>query len=74
MVVLNKQFSFQLNGSDEEMMVNRRTSFVGTAQYVSPEMLTNSGEWLYIILSFKLMEIFINELAYEKRNDIWECV
>ncbi|XP_023343921.1 3-phosphoinositide-dependent protein kinase 1 [Eurytemora carolleeae] len=39
-MILRKE---EVDRVEEEITVNRRSSFVGTAQYVSPEMLTSKG-------------------------------
>jgi hypothetical protein len=36
--------------TDEEKVLKSRTSFVGTAQYVSPEVLTSKSAWLFVQL------------------------
>jgi hypothetical protein len=36
--------------TDEEKVLKSRTSFVGTAQYVSPEVLTSKSAWLFLQL------------------------
>ncbi len=65
--------------TDEEKVLKSRTSFVGTAQYVSPEVLTSKSSWLFyyscksnvLIMIYLLDNTIGNSLSVSGTIRIW---